>query len=241
LGTQDGRARTAVGDETGVALIVCLGAMLLMMALGTALVVATSAESMIAGNFRNAREGRHAAAAALERAISDLSTVSDWNLLLGGALRSGFVDGPPSGVRILPDGSTLDFAQVVNIANCGRVTTCSDSQMDALTDDRPWGANNPRWQPYAYGPLREMLPSGTIDSPSYVVVLVADDQSENDANPLIDGAGSNNPGRGVLTLRSQSFGPKNAHHGVEATVARRETSDTLRVLSWRDLPRLDRP
>src|SRR5712671_2562876 len=74
-------------DEDGIALIVCTLAMLLMMALGAALVLTTSAETMIAGNFRDAREGRYAAAAGLERAIGDLSAVPDWGPLPGGSLR----------------------------------------------------------------------------------------------------------------------------------------------------------
>ncbi len=219
--------------ETGMALIVCTLAMLLLMALGAALVLATSTETLIAGNFRTAHEGRYAAAAALERAIADLPAVPDWSLILDGRAQSGFVDGPPRGVRTLADGRALDLTQIVNLANCGRVTVCTDGQMDGVTIERPWGANNPRWRLYAYGPLGALLAPGVITSLQYVLVLVADDQAETDGNPLVDGSDQRNPGSGVVVLRGESFGPKGAHRGFEATVARGLLA--TRVVSWRDL------
>ena len=79
--------------------------------------------------------------------------------------------------------------QVVNVANCGKPTTCSASDLNGnATGDRPWGANNPVWTLYAYNRLDAMLPADTIDSPYYVVVLVGDDPSETDGNPLADGS-----------------------------------------------------
>ena len=50
--------------------------------------------------------------------------------------------------------------------------------MNANTSGRPWGANNPRWKLYAYGNLNDMLPTGTINSPYYVVLFVGDDPSQ---------------------------------------------------------------
>jgi hypothetical protein len=223
-----------------MALIVSMLAMTLMMALGAGLVLTTSAETMIAANFRNAREVDSAATAAVERALADLRRVPDWNDALSGAIRSTFVDGAPGGARTLPDGSALNLTEVVNMANCGTLTDCTDGQMNAATLDRPWGVNNPRWKLYAYGPLRDLL-SDSIRSWCYVVVLVADDQSDDDANPSLDGSGANNPGRGIVVLRADAFGPRRSHRGVEATVMRVPApGGTTRVLSWRRLSRLDR-
>ena len=67
--------------------------------------------------------------------------------------------------------------------------------MNTSTAERPWGTNNPRWRLYAYGPVHDFLPTGTINSPFYVVVWVADDPSETDANPALDGSDASNPGR----------------------------------------------
>ncbi len=55
-----------------------------------------------------------------------------------------------------------------------------------------WGANNPVWQVYAYGPVSDLLPNG-VSSPVFVLVLVGDDPSESDSNPQVDV-------NGVLTL-----------------------------------------
>src|SRR5713101_5984999 len=61
--------------EHGVALLIAMMAMLLMTALGAALVLTTSSEAIIAGNFRNSREGLYAAEAVLERSLDDLQTL----------------------------------------------------------------------------------------------------------------------------------------------------------------------
>ena len=214
--------------QDGVALVIAMMAMLLMTALGAALVLTTSSETIIAGNYRNKGEVMYAAEAVLERAIDDLLTVPDWNALLDGSAQSAFVDGPPGGSRTLPDGSTLDLTQVLNLANCQKVTACSASDMDAITTDRPWGSDNPRWQLYAYGRMNGLMPAGTIDSPSYVIVMVGDDPSENDGNPLQDGASETNPGSGVLAMRAEGFGPRGAHKVIELTVARTDTTQLER-------------
>jgi hypothetical protein len=224
-------------------------AMLLMSALGIALVLATTTETIVASNYVNAAGGLYAADAIVERAMDDLLSVADWNLLLGGAVQSAFVDGPPSGTRMLVDRSTIDLAQVVNRANCTKVS-CSASDLVAITANRPWAANNPRWTLYAYGNLSAMLPANAIDATYYTVAMVADDPSENDGHPLQDGdtpclAGQNglngacNPGSGVIAIRGEAFGVRNAHKVVEATLTRTDAATPgptrLRVLSWREI------
>jgi hypothetical protein len=216
------------------------------MALGAGLVLTTSAETMIAANYRDSTEARSAAAGALERALADLRRAPDWNDALSGALRSTFVDGAPGGERRLADGTVLDLSNVVNMANCGNRAACTDAQMDAITGERPWGANNPRWKLYAYGPWGNVSPEdasdGAVRSPCYVLVLIADDQSDADGNPSEDGSAPGNPGKGVVMLRAEAFGARHAHRGVEATVARSSTAaGAVRVISWRSLSRLDHP
>src|SRR5262245_51740486 len=217
------------GRENGVAMVVAMMAMLLMTALGTALILMTSSETTVAHNYRSGAEALYAADAIIERAMDDLLSVADWTTLLDGSIRSAFVDGPPSGTRALADGSTIDLTETVNMANCGKASACSRSDLTSnATGDRPWAANNPVWQLYAYGPLADILPANAIDSPFYVVLMVADDPSENDGDPSRDGVVFGNPGRGVLALRADAFGPRGAHRQIEATIARTDTTELER-------------
>ena len=220
---------TNLHREDGVAMVIAMMALLLMTALGVALILTTSSETMIANNYRNSSEALYAADAVIKRAIDDLLTVADWNALLTGSVQSAFVDGPPRGARTLPDGSTIDLTEAVNTANCGKTTLCSATELTGnATGDRPWAANNPVWQLYAYGPLADMIPTNTINSAFYVVLMVADDPSEDDGNPLQDGILAGNPGRGVLALRAEAFGPRGAHKMIEVTVSRTDTTELER-------------
>ena len=73
-----------------------------------------------------------------------------------------------------------------------------------------------------------MIPTASINSPFYVVVMVADDPSENDGDPLKDGTAADNLGKGVIALRAEAFGPFGAHKVIELTVARTDTSELER-------------
>jgi hypothetical protein len=225
---------TRIRSEQGIAVIVAMMAMMLMTALGTALILTTSSETMITGNYRNSSEGLYAADAAMERSVDDLLTVADWNNLLNGSVRSPFIDGDPSGERTLPDGTKINLTHVINLANCEKTSDCSEPEMDTSTDLRPWGDDNPRWQLYSYGPLTDLVPTGTVNSQFYAVVLVADDPSENDGDPAKDGvvtdpeAADFNPGSGVLAMRAEAFGPRGAHKVIELTVARTDTTELER-------------
>jgi hypothetical protein len=240
--------------ERGAALMLALMTMLFLMAAGTALILTTTAESTIARNFRLGSEAFYAADAVLEHAVDDLRMIPDWNAILSGAVHSTFVDGPPSGARPLADGQAIDPGDVVNLANCHKVAACSDSEMDDINAERPWGVNNPRWQAFAWGYLDDIAPPGTVSSPFFVMVLAADDPAENDGNPLRDGmapcaqgqVSECNPGTGVLSLRAEAFGPFGAHKILELTISRpvagsepddRVSSDEAgaRILSWREV------
>ena len=126
----------------------------------------------------------------------------------------------------------VDLSTLVSLARCHKTTMCSEAEMDAVTSERPWGANNPRWQLYAYGELKKAVT--VAESPHYVVVLVGDDPSETDNDPLDDGGGPDNPGAGVLLMRAQAFGPRHAHKTIEIAMARTGGS-RVRLLSWREL------
>ncbi|HTI43581.1 MAG TPA: PilX N-terminal domain-containing pilus assembly protein [Vicinamibacterales bacterium] len=229
-----------VRREDGLALIVALMAMMLLMALGLTLVMTTTTETKISANYSQGTEALYAADAAVERVMDDILTVPDWNEILQGNVRSAFVDGSPSGVRTLPDGSQLDLDKATNMLDCGKVDGCSDEELNTFTDDRPWGLNNPRWQLYAYGPISDMLPTDTINSKDYVVVWIADDPSETDNDPTMDGqpgvncgAGNDpgcdaNPGLGVLAMHAEAYGPFGAKRVIEVTIARTDTTEIER-------------
>lgn len=215
-----GSTATRLRDERGSAIVVALLSLLLLTALGLALALTTTTETAISANQRMSQEAMNAADAALERAMQDLLALPDWNRALSGAEQSGFIDGGPSGTRTLPDGTTVNLTELLNLARCGHTTACSAGEIATNSPERAWAANNPMWQLYAYGPISELLPSGTVNSPIYVAVMVGDDPSETDGNPLMDGNSGGNPGSGVLSLRAEAFGPHGTHRVIEATVAR---------------------
>ena len=197
----------------------------LMLSLGGALILLSSSETAIGANFRAAHEATYAADAVMERAIADLGRVPDWTTVLDGSVQSSFIDGASSGGRTLVDGSTIDLAQITNLANCQKSTACSAADVAATTTERPWGTNNPRWVLYAHGALADMLSVQRIHSGFYVLAFVGDDPSENDDDPSVDGfsvAGRPNPGKGVIVIRAEAFGPRNAHRVLAATIARLE-------------------
>jgi hypothetical protein len=247
--------RRRLGDERGMALLVALMAILLVMALGTALALGAGVESTITRNFRNSSGALYAADAGLERVLGDLKAITDWNAVLAGAASSAFADGAPAGTRTLSDGRLINLTEIVSLANCRQVSPCSSAAMDAATADRPWGVNNPRWQPFAWGPFSGLLPVDDVEAPFYVVVMVGDDPSENDGDPLADGAapcapeetGACNPGTDRLAVRAEAFGPFGAHAILELTIARRGAGERpsdyddggaqadVRILSWREL------
>jgi hypothetical protein len=222
--TNTGRTLARLGDERGSAIVVALLSLLLLTALGLALTLTTATETAISANQRMGQEALNAADAAVERAMQDLLTLPDWNRALTGAEQSSFVDGSPSGVRALPDGTSVNLTELVMLARCGRPATCSAGDISTNSPERVWAANNPVWQLYAYGPVSELLPTGTVNSPIYVAVMVGDDPSETDGNPLMDGNDGANPGSGVLSLRAEAFGPHGTHRVVEATIARTSSS-----------------
>ena len=229
-------------NERGVALVIALMAMTMMIALGTAVLLTAVTESRIARNFRLASEATYAADAVIERVMDDLAGIRDWNTLLNGTAHSGFADGMPIGVRTLGDGTTIDLGAIINVANCQKVTPCSDADMSKVTDERPWGLNNPRWTPFAWGALNGLTPTGSVNSPFFVMLMVGDDPSECDNNPLVDGGqpvppcggSSFNPGVGVLSVRAEAFGPFGTHTILEATLTRENGSAGVRMLSWRE-------
>ena len=124
----------------------------LLTALGTAVTLATIAETAIAANYRDAAEALYAAEAAVEFATQEVADVPDWSDLIAESGRSAFVDGPAGGSRTVGAG-TLDLTDATRDLNA---------------------TASPAWVLYAFGPFQDLVPSGRSRSPIYVVVWVAD-------------------------------------------------------------------
>jgi hypothetical protein len=202
-------------NDDGSALILALMAAVLLALLGAGLVLVGSTEGAIAANFRASLEARYAADAAAERAVQDLLRVNDWTDVLSGAAPSTFTDG--SQTPTLPTGQPLDLAAM---------TTGFQGESDLVAS---WGSNNPQWRLFAYGPLAGMTGTGTVQSPAYLVVWVADDPAETDGNPFADT-------NGRITLVARSVGLFQATRLVEVTLARIAAGPAgARVLSWREV------
>jgi hypothetical protein len=215
------RFNERLADERGIALIIALMAMMLLTALGAAVVMVSNTETHIAGNYRNSQEALYAADAAVERVVQDLLLIPRWNDILAGTAQSSFVDGASSSPKTLPGGGTITL---------DRATADLQANTDALN---LWAANNPKWKLFAWGPLSDMLPNDQIDSPMYVAVWVADDPADGpvdpatgliaaiDGNPLLDADG-------VLTLHAEAIGPSGTRKVVEVTVARTSSTEIER-------------
>jgi type II secretory pathway pseudopilin PulG len=216
-----------------MAVLVALMSTLLMAALAAALVLSTTAETMVAANFREGQQAVYAADAAIELAIADLAAAPDWTPLLDGSVTSALPRNPPDPRWTLPDRSPLELTRLVNRLNCRNANGCTAAALSALTAQRPWGANNPMWRLYAYGPLPAFVPGSITDSTFFIVVMLADDAAENDGDPLRDGSTGTNPGSGVVMVRAEAFGTGGTHLVVEATAARDvEAATPARVQIW---------
>jgi hypothetical protein len=199
--TPNRRAGGRFANENGTALIIALMAMMLLTALGAAVIMVSRTETAIANNYRNSQEALYAADAAIDRVVQDLLMVPRWNDMLAGTTTSSFIDGAPGVSKILPGGGTITLTSATN-------------ELQAITDAADeWGANDPQWKLFAWGPLREIGGDVSIDSPMYVAVWVADDPAETDDDPLSDS-------NGTLTLHAVAIGPSGTRKVIEVTVAR---------------------
>lgn len=225
----------------GIALILALLLTSFLSAVGLGLAVVVFMDRLATGNESGALALQHAADAGIELAAHDLAR-ADWNAVLAGAEQASFSDGAPGGVRAIPGGGAVNLTAETNTLNCGKATACTEAQMDAISDERPWGGDNPRWQLYAFGPL-ENLTEVARPAPCYLAVWIADDTSEQDGDPAVDGE---NSGRGLLRARAAAYGPLGSRRAVEAELARvcfivadeEICLPGIRVQSWQEVRQL---
>lgn len=216
--------------DRGVALVITLIAISVLSALGLGLLLTAAAERSTATNYRDAVQALNAAEAALELAARELGRLADWNTVLSGAERSRFVDGPPAGIHTA-GGITVDLSTATDQLTCGRAGGCTDAQRRTSTAERPWGGNNPRWQPFLYGSMAAFAHLPRVVGDAYVIVWVGDDAREVDDDPLTDGSGPNGEGRDMIRVRAEAFSSGGTRRAVEADVIRK--TEGIRVQSWR--------
>ncbi len=222
----------------GIALILALLFTSFLSAVGLGLAVIVFMDRLATGNTTGSVALLHAADAGVELAAHDLAR-ADWNAVLAGAEQASFSDGAPIGVRAIPGGGAVNLTAETNTLNCGRPTACTAAQMAANSDERPWGANNPRWRLYAFGPFDSL---SAVERPArcYLAVWVADDVREVDGDPSTDG---DDEGRGVVRVRAAAFGGLGSRHAIEAELARvcvavageEICQPGIRVQSWQEV------
>ena len=178
----------ALTNERGHALLLALVAASLLVSIGSALVVGSGSETLIAAHHRDTAQLRFSADAALERALVDLAGAPDWGLA-GAGLMSAMGAGAPPPVQAV--GGTL-----VPLA------------MDAAALASP--APGP-WLPFAWGTMGDLFGS-TGDPPVFVMVWVsAGGNPDPDAAWLVSrayGPGSASAGVAVRAVRGAGGRPR---------------------------------
>jgi hypothetical protein len=197
-------------SEAGAVLVLALIISGLLAALGISLVMVADTERRSAANAATSAQSLAAADAIVSRALVDLRRAADWTPLVNGTQRSAFAD--ESRRIALASGGTLDL----------------DTRTAELQPrSGAFGADTPRWQLLAWGPLSRLDGTGSIESAQYVSVWIADDPNDQDGDPLTDSDGR-------VTLHGEARGPGGAMRVVEASVAR-TGEGVMRVLSWREV------
>ena len=230
-----------MNTQRGIALLLVVVITTFLSALGIGVMMAVFMDRLAAGNLAGSVAMLYAADSGIQIAARDLARVDQWNTVLSGAARGAFTDGGPAGVRAVPGGGDIDLSVATNMLNCGKASACTAAQMNANSRERPWGANNPRWTLYAYGPMSQLAPL-VRPAPCYLVVWIADDQREQDDNPAADAAGGDEPGHGIVRVHAEAFGAAGSHRVVEAELARicpggegEACLPGIRVQSWQEL------
>ena len=237
----------AVGDfslrtgERGIALIMVVLVTTFLSALGMGLILAVFMDRMATGNMAGSVAMLYSADAGIDLAARELAQAPSFDAVLSGAHRSAFVDGAPGGVRRLPGGGVVDLSAGTNMLNCGKAAACSPAQMNANSKERPWGANNPRWQLFAYGPMPQFTELAR-PADCYLAVWIGDDVHEQDGNPLLDAADAAAPGHGIVRVHAEAFGAAGSRRVIEAELARvcpdgqaQPCLPGIRVQSWQEL------
>lgn len=208
-----------MSGQRGIALIMVVLVTTFLSALGMGLMLAVFMDRLATGNAAGSVAMFYAADAGIEVAARELAQVADWSEVLAGVQRSQVTDGAAAGVRAIPGGGIVDLTVSTNMLNCGKATTCTTTQMDANSPERPWGLNNPRWQLFAYGPI-EQFAHVSRPAACYLAVWIGDDGRELDDDPLSDQPEDGQPGHGIVRVHAEAFGVAGSRRTIEAELSR---------------------
>jgi hypothetical protein len=199
-------------SDEGAALLLALIVTLLCLAIGAGVVAVAAIEVAHGGASRAAIVADAAADAAAERALHDLGRLASWNAALAGAVQSSWSGGPT--LVTVPGHGTIDLAGI---------TVQLQAASDAFVRR---GADNPRWQLFAWGWLGAATGDGPARGLPFSAVWVFDDPGEADTDPEADS-------NGRVGLYAMAFGPLGVERAVELTVAQITDPVGARVIAWR--------
>ena len=216
------RRRSGIANEQGMALLMAIGILLLLAAIGGILIATSRLEMLIVGASQQSYATRYAAEGAAARAVHELGTIPLWTPALTGAVVSSFTDGAAIGPKMMPGGDRITLC-------CGAGSLTAEVQRRAH-GGRSWGGNTPQWQLFAWGPVDRWLTPGRIVSPLYVAAWIADDLEDGDGDPYVDS-------NGFVELHVHALAPGGGRRVLRVLVSRPAGGSPadLRVHGWRDL------
>jgi hypothetical protein len=175
---------------------------------------------LIAASYRQGQEAAYGAEAALERALTDLAVVADWNTVLAPppANRMSTFDDGLSSVR-LPDGSVVSL---------GALTAQRQRESDDLAGPAIFRGDSPQWRLFAHAPIQDLVPAPAAGAPLYLLAWVSDDGADGDGDPSRDS-------NGRVHVHAEALGGSGARRAVEAAVER-SGDGVIRMINWRRIP-----
>jgi hypothetical protein len=181
-----------------------------VLALGAATLAPVAAtERLLTAVAVETAECRYAAEAVAGYAIATLQTLDDWTGVLAGVARP----------------ELADTTRTPAVAGSRRLDLDAIGALLPPVGPGQWGADEPQWVLYAWGPARALAP-GATETGIYVAVWAADDEGDGDRDPSRDA-------NGRLELRAEAFGPVRGRRSVRVSVVREAPAPAaLRVVGW---------
>ena len=210
---------------------------------GLGLALTSALEPSITRHYEMANRVGNMAESAVVLAAHELAGVADWTPVLRGDWHSAVLEAAGDGTVVSVSPPDVTAGVLTSRASCGRDVPCSDAETAQVTEERPWGSNNPRFRLLGVLPGRQLGGEPAL-APYVAAVWVGDDPAEADGDPDADGGAPvawpagvppglgarGHPGRSVRTGRRPPHG--RGHPGAGDGAA--EASGVDRAMSsWR--------
>jgi hypothetical protein len=190
--------------HSGSALLTVLLLMLLFSAVALGLPVVVRVELTIAARFKQSAEALYAAEAALAAAVGELRALTDWAPVLSGTRGSALSEGAFTGSKAVPQGGEV-------VVCCGPHSAAGRLAAETAASPLP-ARRSVQWQPFLWTALHALIPAEPA-SRLFLVVWVADDETDGDADTTSDA-------NGVVIVRAEALAPDGLRRIVEAYIAR---------------------